>query len=170
MAQVEASQEVIFTKPFIGICLGMQLLMTESFEFGHHKGLGIIEGSVRRFDFSSQSCGKEPKVPHIGWNRIIRSKKAISSNLWKGTLLDGLQEGEFMYFVHSYLVQPADETVCLSVTDYGGIEFCSSLRYKNIFACQFHPERSGPMGLKVYENLASFIYSRTQGGENDSEA
>jgi glutamine amidotransferase len=64
-----------------------------------------------------------------------------------------------MYFVHSYLVKPSDEQVCLSVTNYGGIEFCSSLHYKNIFACQFHPERSGPKGLKVYENLASLIYS-----------
>jgi len=156
----ETLHEVVFTKPFIGICLGMQLLMTESFEFGYNKGLGIIEGSVIKFDFSKlpSARNRKPKVPHIGWNRIIKPK-TTSTNLWEETLLEGLQDGEFMYFVHSYLVEPSDESLCLSVTNYGGTEFCSSLRHKNVFACQFHPERSGPMGLKVYENLASVIYS-----------
>lgn len=156
---IETLHNVTLTKPFIGICLGMQLLMTESFEFGHHKGLGIIEGSVTKFDFSKlPAAGRKPKVPHIGWNQISKPKTA-SINLWEDTLLEGLPDGEFMYFVHSYFVQPRDESICLSVTNYGNIEFCSSFRYKNIFACQFHPERSGPKGLKVYENLASVIYS-----------
>lgn len=155
---IDILHETAFTKPFIGICLGMQLLMTESFEFGHHKGLGIIEGSVRQFNFSRLFTVRKPKVPHIGWNHIIKPKNK-TENIWEETLLDGLQDGEFMYFVHSYLVQPDDESLCLSITDYGGIEFCSSFYYKNIFACQFHPERSGPMGLKIYENLASTIYA-----------
>jgi len=161
---IETLQDVVFTKPFIGICLGMQLLMTESFEFGHYKGLGIIQGSVKKFNFSKliSDRNRKPKVPHIGWNHIIKPVTS-SKNLWEETLLEGLQDEEFMYFVHSYFVQLSDESICLSVTNYGGIEFCSSFRHKNIFACQFHPERSGPMGLRVYENFASAINSFLHG-------
>jgi glutamine amidotransferase len=141
--------------PLVGICLGVQLLMTESYEFGHHQGLGIISGPVVRFD-NPQEDGKILKVPQVGWNRIYRGKGngAEAADPWAGTPLAGLAEGECMYFVHSFIVQPEDPTVILTITRYGHIEFCSGLRTGNIFACQFHPERSGSQGLRIYRNLA----------------
>ena len=142
-------------KPFLGICLGLQLLMTESFEFGRHQGLGIIDGDVVRFDNPKES-GTSLKVPHVGWNHIETTKAAS----WQDSLLNSIAPGEFMYFVHSYHVRPKQPEVILSGTRYGHIEFCSSLRYRNIFACQFHPERSGPEGLKVYRNFASLISTK----------
>lgn len=137
-------------KPLVGVCLGVQLLMTESHEFGHHRGLGIIEGPVVRFDRPKED-GRELKVPQTCWNRICRRAP------WEGTLLDGIVDGEYMYFVHSYYVQPQDPGAVLSVTRYGHIEFCSSLRKGSVFACQFHPERSSAQGLRMYRNLAAQI-------------
>lgn len=135
---------VSLSKPLIGICLGMQLLMEESFEFGHHRGLGIITGRVVSL--------KQPhiKVPHICWNRLYRTQNAN----WSDTLLNGLPEGVFMYFVHSFYVEPEEETIKKAVTRYGNVEFCSAIHVGNIFACQCHPERSGKDGLRVYKNLA----------------
>jgi glutamine amidotransferase len=141
--------------PLMGICLGVQLLMTESYEFGRHPGLGIISGPVVRFDNPRQN-GKILKVPQVGWNRIYRGpgNRSAAVDQWAGTPLDGLAEGEWMYFVHSFIVQPEDPAVILATTRYGHIEFCSALRTGNTFACQFHPERSGPQGLRIYQNLA----------------
>ena len=128
--------------------------MSESYEFGRHKGLGIVEGEVVHFDNPKEE-EKALKVPQIGWSRI---RKAANGNadqdLWAGTPLDGTPDGEYMYFVHSYIVQPQDSSVVLSKSRYGHIEFCSSLRLGNVFACQFHPERSGAQGLEIYRNLA----------------
>lgn len=143
------------TKPLIGICLGVQLLMTESFEFGRHKGLGIIEGQVVPFGHPREG-ERVLKVPQIGWNRVCRVENAR----WDGTLLDGVADGEYMYFVHSYIVQPRDPGVILSTSRYGQIEFCSSVQRGNVFACQFHPERSGIAGIGMYQNLAAQIKQR----------
>lgn len=138
------------TKPLVGICLGMQLLMTESYEFGRYKGLGIIEGPVVRFDAPKEK-ERILKIPHIGWNRIFQPANSLR---WNGTLLDSIKDGEYMYFVHSYTVQPQDSNMILSTSHYGHIEFCSSIQHNNIFACQFHPERSGHEGIKIYRNIA----------------
>jgi len=146
-------------KPLIGICLGLQLLLTESQEFGRHKGLGIIEGQVVRFDAPKEK-ERMLKVPHIGWNRIFQSTDRLR---WQGTLLDRIGNDEYMYFVHSYFVRPQDSSVILSNSRYGNIEFCSSIQLRNVFACQFHPERSGVEGIKVYQNLASQLQHGTQG-------
>jgi glutamine amidotransferase len=151
-------------KPLFGICLGMQLLMTESWEFGRFKGLGIIEGEVVKFADPKGPQGRL-KVPQIGWNRIYPgpvntvSGDAMNSgkNPWVGSALEGLKVGEFMYFVHSYYVKPEKLDVTLSLSSYGDVEFCSSLKHRNIFASQFHPERSGTQGLQVYRNLASSV-------------
>lgn len=138
--------------PLVGICLGLQLLMSESREFGRHKGLGLIEGEVVRFE-GPRAGSDSLKVPQVGWNRIVKT----GHGSWDASPLEGLRDGEFMYFVHSYYAKPADERVVLAATRYGQIEFCSSLRFGNVFACQFHPERSGPQGLQIYRNLARQI-------------
>ncbi len=143
-------------KPLIGICLGIQLLMTESYEFGRHPGLGIIEGPVVPFENPTER-ERALKVPQIGWNRILGTDRS-----WTGTQIDGVANGEHMYFVHSYIVQPQDPRVMLSTSFYGNVEFCSSLQRGNVFACQFHPERSGIEGLKVYRNLARIIHTNSE--------
>lgn len=154
-------------KLLIGICLGMQLLMTESYEFGRHRGLGIIEGPVVRFENPIGPVGKL-KVPQVGWNRIfarenghlLADRTRSDRDPWSGSPLQGLGDGEFMYFVHSFYAKPKESRVVLSISRYGHIEFCSSLRYRNIFASQFHPERSGPQGLQIYRNIASLIRAK----------
>ncbi len=133
-------------KPLVGICLGMQLLMTESHEFGSHPGLDLIPGEVLRLP--DQPIGKSRiKVPQVGWNQIF------GATAWNNTLLRSTQNGEYMYFVHSFYCKPQDDARTLSTTRYGELEFCSSLRWRNIFACQFHPERSGRPGLSIYDSL-----------------
>ena len=153
---VEVLQETAsLGKPLVGICLGMQLLMSESFEFGQHAGLNIVPGSVVHFGKPKTSAGIKLKVPQVGWNRVWAGtqkgeKKAAS---WEGTPLQGMEQGAFMYFVHSYYCVPTDPGVVLGITRYGDVEFCSSLRTGNIFATQFHPERSGPVGINIYRQM-----------------
>ncbi len=150
---VEALRELIQSgKPFMGICLGMQLLMSESEEFGRHRGLAAIEGDVVRL--RDPRPGSRPlKVPQVGWNRIMKPP----GRSWAGTCLEALPEGAFMYFVHSFHVRPAHDEIVLATTQYGSLEFCSSLQRGNLFACQFHPERSGPMGLRLYAAFAAQV-------------
>jgi glutamine amidotransferase len=146
-------------KTLIGICLGQQLLFSESHEFGRHKGLGIIEGQVIRFD-SDPKFEFNCKIPQVCWNRIFTPDYNLSQNeresgpqLWERTPLKNIDNGSYMYFVHSYCVVPEDESVWLSKTLYGNVEFCSAIEKDNIIAFQFHPERSGPVGLRIYKNV-----------------
>ena len=131
-------------KPFLGICLGLQLLFTESEEFGIHKGLGIIKGRVVKFSFSTQGL----KIPHMGWNSI---KKSGQKNQFS-PMFEGIPDNSYFYFVHSYYVVPEDDNIVASKTDYG-IDFVSSISKDNIFACQFHPEKSQEMGLRLLKNF-----------------
>lgn len=147
-------------KPLIGICLGQQLLMSESEEFGCHKGLGLIDGTVTRFCDPHGSSGQILKIPQVGWNRIHRPSHAGTQDIWADSPLAGQAEGAYMYFVHSYYVQPTDPSVRLSVTRYGDVEFCSSVRVGNTCAFQFHPEKSGTDGLQIYQQIAQFISQR----------
>jgi glutamine amidotransferase len=140
--------------PFLGICLGMQLLMDESEEFGNHKGLGVLKGRVVKFP-SSGPAGKI-KVPQVGWNKI--SAPAGEHKAWQDTCLAGIVDGEHMYFVHSFYVEPIDETIVLSRTSYEGIDYCSAVGQGSVFACQFHPERSADVGIKLYANFAGLIH------------
>lgn len=128
-------------KPFFGICLGLQMLFERS-EEGDASGLGVFRGNVRRFAESPQL-----KVPHMGWNTIsLRQGNA-------GTLADGLAaDGEFFYFVHSYYVETPEDDIIWSETDYGG-KFVSAVRRGNVFATQFHPEKSQAKGLALYANF-----------------
>ena len=155
---VEILREIASSgKWLVGICLGMQLLMSESHEFGVHKGLDIIPGRVislpKQEDMSIvDGVPRSIKVPQVGWNQIWRGDTS-----WDASPLSGITDGEYMYFVHSYYVEPEQKRVVTSTTKFGQIEFCSSLKYNNIFACQFHPERSSIQGLKIYANLAGRI-------------
>jgi imidazole glycerol-phosphate synthase subunit HisH len=138
--------------PLMGVCLGMQLLMEEGSEFTTHRGLGILPGKVVRFPARDEN-GAQLKVPHIGWNRVHRPS-GYSRDPWLETPLQATPEGEYMYFVHSYLVVPREPNLCVGVSRYGGIEFCSVVARGSVFGCQFHPERSGPQGLQVYREFA----------------
>lgn len=131
-------------RPFMGVCLGLQLLFTESEEFGKFKGLDIVKGRVVKF-----KGGKKVKVPQIGWNKITKPK---GSSLWENSPLKNIKNGEFMYFVHSYYVICEDKNIILSETNYEGINYCSGIITKNIFATQFHPEKSGQEGIKIYKD------------------
>lgn len=135
-------------KPFLGVCLGMQLIFETSEEFGTHKGLGILKGRVLKFP-SKNSYGKLLRVPQIGWNKIQLQKD--------DPLLKGIKGGEFMYFVHSFYVLPKIDEVILTKTNYEGFEYASAVSKNNVFAVQFHPEKSGPGGLKVYQNFSKII-------------
>jgi len=132
-------------KPLMGVCLGMQLLFSHSEEFGHTEGLGLIPGAVRKFDFSGPAK-EEYKVPQIQWNRIEPSRP------WEGTPLQGTGSGDFMYFVHSFYVVPEDPSHILSHTSYGGMRYCSAVLHGNVFATQFHPEKSGLRGVGIYDH------------------
>jgi glutamine amidotransferase len=151
--------------PLLGICLGMQLLMTESQEFGKHRGLGIVEGEVVRLE-SGGAGSRTVKVPQVGWNRIYppaRGAGGLSGSgdtTWDMPLLAGIPSGEYMYFVHSYYPKPADASAVVSTTSYGPLEFCSSYCQGNVFAFQFHPERSGRQGMSIYRNLAATLAAR----------
>ena len=134
-------------KPLLGVCLGLQLLFTDSREFGHHQGLNLIKGAVRKFP-GKNSKGEQLKVPQIGWNTIRRPRV----NAWKNTPLRSLKNGSYMYFVHSFYVKPVDGQVITSFTNYQGVEYCSSVAQGHIFATQFHPEKSGAPGIGIYKD------------------
>jgi glutamine amidotransferase len=142
-------------KPFMGICLGMQLLMSESEEFGRFNGFDIIKGNVVRF-LSRGTCGNRVKVPHVGWNNIYYPCEE-KMDTWRTTCLADIKAGEYMYFVHSFYVVPSDGLVILSLTEYEGTEFCSGLLYGNVVAFQFHPEKSSKEGIKIYRNWAESV-------------
>ncbi len=139
-------------KPFMGVCLGMQLLFSESSEFGLHQGLGIIEGKVQKFP-DKNKFDTLIRVPQIGWNTIQKPE----NKSWKNTPLDKTQENEFMYFVHSYCGYPADKTWILTETEYEKINYTSSVGKDKVVAFQFHPEKSGPEGIKIYERWLELV-------------
>lgn len=132
-------------RPILGICLGMQMLFSRSSEFGISNGLNLVEGNVSKLSNTERKL----KLPHVSWNGLIRNKTP-----WKYTILDSLPEKNFMYFVHSFVASPVDKNHILSTTDYEGIEFCSSVKKKNIFGCQFHPEKSADQGLQIIKNFS----------------
>jgi glutamine amidotransferase len=129
-------------KPFLGICLGLQMLFSESEEFGTCRGLDVLKGKVVRFPES------ELKVPHMGWNNV--------KILRQPPVLDGIPDNSFFYFVHSFYVAPEDKEVVATTTDYG-LEFTSMVWKDNIFATQFHPEKSQELGLKILKGFGDFV-------------
>ena len=136
-------------KPFLGICLGLQVLFEESEEYGPVAGLGILPGKVVKFsrNISETKNGQLIKVPHMGWNKIeVKKKEPLFENI------DTVDP--YFYFVHSYYVVPKDKNMVATVTNYG-IEFVSGIQYKNIYAFQFHPEKSQTMGLALLERFSN---------------
>jgi imidazole glycerol-phosphate synthase subunit HisH len=141
-------------RPFLGVCLGLQLLFTESEEFGLHPGLGLVPGRVVRFP-ARDPGGALVRVPQIGWNQIHPPGDAVAA--WTGTPLEGTLPGEHFYFVHSYFVVPADTADVIATARYGGAAFCAGVRRGNLFAVQFHPEKSAHAGLRLYQRWAENI-------------
>ena len=133
-------------RPFLGICLGMQMMFTTGEEFGVVPGLALVEGSVRAIPRDGR------KVPHIGWSRIAPSGP---NGVWRGTILDGLAAEPSAYFVHSYAAVPADPARLLAFCDYDGCRIAAAVRAGNLYGCQFHPEKSGPTGLRILRNFLS---------------
>jgi len=127
--------------PYLGLCLGLQLLFDVSYEDGEHRGLGILPGKVVRFQFDS---GLGLSIPHMGWNQIRLSAPH--------PMLDGIDDGAYVYFAHSFHVVPSEDRLTLTTTEYG-YEFASSVCRDNVFATQFHPEKSQAVGLKLLENF-----------------
>src|SRR5262249_1752465 len=131
--------------PFLGICLGLQLLFEESEEFGPVRGLGLLRGRWMRF---RDHGDPDFRVPHLGWNRTAKRQNPAP--------LADVPDGAYAYFVHSYYVEPRDPALIATVTDYGG-EFVSSIARDNLFACQFHPEKSQRIGLSILENFGACV-------------
>lgn len=145
-------------RPVLGVCLGMQLLFSESHEFGQRDGLDLIAGTVERLAPQGEQ-GRVAKVPHVGWNVV----RAVRPDGWGETPLEALPLELPQYFVHSYRATPRDPAAVLGVTDYGGETFCSSVAAANVFGCQFHPELSGPAGLQIYQTFATIAGARAAG-------
>ncbi|WIW95940.1 imidazole glycerol phosphate synthase subunit HisH [Altererythrobacter rubellus] len=138
-------------KPLLGICLGMQMLASESEEFGSHNGLDLIPGKVRAIPAAGRD-GPLHKIPFIGWARL----NASYPGAFEGSPLAGLGEDSFVYLVHSFHVEPEDARNASATYDYDGIKVTAAIQKANIFGCQFHPEKSGPVGLHI---LRSFLES-----------
>ena len=137
---VPVIQEEAEKKPLLGICLGMQLLFDKSFEYGEHPGLGLVPGQV--VDLRRDLTDKTLKVPHMGWNSLHLTEKGKKHPLFKYS-----KEGDYVYFVHSFYGKDCDESL-LATSEYG-IPVTASAANENVMGCQFHPEKSGEVGLRI---------------------
>ena len=134
-------------KPLLGICLGMQLLMQSSEELGHHQGIGLINGDVIKFP---KKDDQNLKTPQIQWNKI-------NINSSSGNLLKGIPNDTYYYFLHSYFVRTGNIDVVAATAEYKKIKYCCAIEKDNIFATQFHPEKSTNQGLKILNNFKNYI-------------
>lgn len=147
---VEALKDVAAKgTPILGICLGMQMLLDESEEFGLSNGLGLISGRVVPIPSTTPS-GMLQKVPHVGWSPIMRSFKDDTNPF---NLLQGVNENDYVYFVHSYMAQLSNPEHLMANTCYGEIQIPAIIRCENVLGCQFHPEKSGEIGLLILKNF-----------------
>ena len=137
-------------RPFLGICVGMQMLFDVGEEFGDHAGLGLIPGRVVPLP-STDVSGRPHRIPHIGWSAL---EKPVSRTSWEHTIFDGIQPDEPMYFVHSFAPIPTNEEHRLADTYYNGVRICAAVARGSIYGCQFHPERSAQHGLDI---LSAFL-------------
>ncbi len=133
--------------PILGICLGAQLLLERGYEFGEHEGLGILQGEVVRFPQLPEGVA----IPAIGWQEVSPTEAPEAKALFSGL------KKPFCYFVHSYILKPTDPAVVLAETTYGGYTYCAAIGERNVVGTQFHPEKSGPVGLAILENFIKQI-------------
>ena len=148
--QIEPIKRYIASgRPFLGICVGMQLLLEVGEEFGEHAGLGVIPGRVKPIP-ATGTDGTPHRVPHIGWNALVPPPHRPE---WSATVLEGLAESPAVYFVHSFAPVPAEERHRLADCLYDGQRISAVVRSGNVYGCQFHPEKSGPVGLRIVENF-----------------
>lgn len=157
MAQLEkrglasAIKEYVATgKPLLGICLGAQLLLSESEEFGIHQGLDIVRGKVVKFKDPQEINTAGYRVPHVVWNSLT----AVSEEAWKKSILADTPSGAKVYFIHSYYLVPEDQSTVLATAEYGQQRFCAAFKQGNVYGCQFHPEKSGEFGLSIINQFA----------------
>lgn len=136
-------------KPFLGICLGMQLMLTKSMEFGEHEGLDLIAGEVVNIPIHGVD-GQQHKIPHIGWNELVTTPFGED---WEGTILKNVPVNSSVYFVHSYMAVPSDPKKRLADTMYDGQAISAVIKDENIYGCQFHPEKSGKVGLEIIKQF-----------------
>lgn len=136
-------------RPFLGICLGMQMMLDVSEEFGTHRGLGLIPGQVVAVPGTGAN-GRPHKIPHIGWNGIFPHDSHAG---WEGTILAGIDPRTSVYFVHSFMSMPTKPADCLADCDYDGCRLPAAIRSGPLYGCQFHPEKSGPPGLGILRNF-----------------
>lgn len=156
---IEAIKEVAEKKiPFLGICLGMQLLFTESEEFGSTKGLNLVKGKVVKFP-AHDLVNNIVRIPQINWNKLMYPD---GINKFCNPLLQNIKNNEYMYFVHSYYVVNEEPETISCLTNYADINYCSGLQKDNIMAFQFHPEKSATEGLKIYLNFKNLLYNGTK--------
>ena len=132
--------------PILGICLGFQMLFSSSTEYGHHEGLNLTEGEVVEIPSTSKD-GAPHRIPHMGWNELT-----ACNGDWSGTILGNVEPGASVYFAHSYMGQPRDTSLGLANSDYNGVTILAAVQMDNVHGCQFHPEKSGQVGLTVIEN------------------
>lgn len=143
-------------RPVLGICVGMQMLLETSDEFGRHEGLKRIRGRVTAVS-PVGATGTPHKIPHIGWTGL-----APHTQSWAGTIFDGIAVGAACYFVHSFVAEPVDPANILAFADYDGIKLCAAVRAGNTYGVQFHPEKSGAVGLRILDNflkLPAMVYA-----------
>jgi len=138
----------------MGICLGMQMLFDTSEEMGFHKGFGFIKGKIKILE--NNKIPNNYKVPNVGWRAIFRNK---NSKNWNGTILSDNKNNDFMYFVHSYVAYPICENNILAFSDHNGLFFPAVVASENVFGCQFHPEKSGLVGLKILRQFLKIVMS-----------
>jgi glutamine amidotransferase len=138
-------------RPMIGICVGMQMLFEGSEEFGRHLGLGFLTGWIKRIP-DTDASGTEHKIPHIGWNALSLPEET-NGDRWSETILNGVTPGTEVYFVHSYTAWPENAQHRLADVEYGGRRISAAVQKDNIFGTQFHPEKSGPAGLRIIDSF-----------------
>lgn len=150
---VDAICDASRKKPLLGICVGMQLLFQESDEFGTSKGLGLIPGRVERIP-SQTVMGRRQKVPHIGWSRLMRSSETSSWSPWP---LRVTAEHTPMYFVHSFSAVPTESATRIADCEYNGQRYLAAVGSGHVFGTQFHPEKSGPLGLEIIAEFLDWV-------------